>query len=155
MTADAKRGEEEQRRYKRAAMWALLAAFVVILAQLGGMVGISFAANEATKESHVGEGGVMAAPDGEAVKTAKSTVELPLYCAPVLPGKEREASRVRPLRRPLPRLPRRKPRPPATPLRSDAHLVQRPFNPTSSSPRAHHRDDTGPSPTRASPRWSR
>ena len=83
--ADAKRAEDEQRRAKRMVMWALLAAFVVILAQLGGMVGISFAANEATKESHVREGGVMAALDGEVVKTAESTVALPLYVAPVLP----------------------------------------------------------------------
>merc|ERR1719163_722420 len=89
--ADAKRGEDEQRRYKRAAMWALLAAFLVIFVLLSGMVGISFAANEATKESHVGEGGVMAALDGEVVKTAESTVALPLYVAPILPVGERES----------------------------------------------------------------
>ena len=73
-SADAKRAEDEQRRAKRMVMWVLLGAFLVILAQLGGMVGISFAANEATKESHVREGGVMAALDGEVVKTAESTV---------------------------------------------------------------------------------
>ena len=39
--ADAKRGEDEQRRYKRAAARALAAAILVILALLGGMVGIS------------------------------------------------------------------------------------------------------------------
>ena len=89
--ADAKRAEDEQRRAKRMVMWALLAAFVVILAQLGGMVGISFAANEATKESHVRGGGVLASLDGEVVQTADSTVELPLYCMPALPAKERAA----------------------------------------------------------------
>ena len=63
----------------------------MIFVLLGGMVGISFAASEATKESHVGEGGVMAALDGEVVKTAESTVALPLYVAPILPVGERES----------------------------------------------------------------
>ena len=49
--ADAKRGEEEQRRAKRALFGALAAAILMIFVLLGGMVGISFAANEATKES--------------------------------------------------------------------------------------------------------
>jgi hypothetical protein len=91
MTADAKRGEDEQRRAKHMVVGVLAAAFVVILAQLGGMVGISFAANEATKESHVRGGGVLASLDGEVVQTAESTVEIPLYCMPALPAKERES----------------------------------------------------------------
>ena len=98
--ADAKRAEDEQRRAKRMVVGVLAAAFVVILAQLGGMVGISFAANEATKESHVRGGGVLASLDGEVVQTAESTVELPLYCAPVLPGKERESLKSAPPRVP-------------------------------------------------------
>ena len=89
--ADAKRGEDEQRRAKLALLGALAAAILMIFVLLSGMVGISFAANEATKESHVGEGGVMAALDGEVVKTAESTVALPLYVAPILPVGERES----------------------------------------------------------------
>ena len=162
MTADAKRGEDEQRRYKRAAMWALLAAFLVILAQLGGMVGISFAANEATKESHVREGGVMAALDGEVVKTAESTVELPLYCAPVLPGKERESLKSAPPP-PSPPCPARPPENPDHPPPLPTPIAQRcssrtttPRSTTSSSPRGTSpRTTRGPSPTRASPRRSR
>ena len=145
MTADAKRGEDEQRRYKRAAMWALLAAFLVILAQLGGMVGISFAANEATKESHVRGGGVLASLDGEVVQTAESTVELPLYCAPVLPGKERESLKSAPPSPspPCPACPSENPDHPP-PLRSDAHLVQRPLAPRLPRRRgAHHRERHG------------
>ena len=76
---------------KLALLGALAAAILMIFVLLSGMVGISFAANEATKESHVGEGGVMAALDGEVVKTAESTVALPLYVAPILPVGERES----------------------------------------------------------------
>jgi hypothetical protein len=82
--ADAERNEAEQRRAKRMAMWALLVAVLMILVLLGAMVGISLAANEASKESHVSNGGLMTALDGSAVKTEVARSFGSLFDLPLL-----------------------------------------------------------------------
>ena len=82
--ADAKRNEAEQRRAKRMVMWALLVAVLMILVLLGAMVGISLAANEASKESHVSNGGLMTALDGSAVKTEVARSFGSLFDLPLL-----------------------------------------------------------------------
>ena len=80
--ADAKRGEAEQRRAKRMVMWALLVAVLMIFVLLGGMIGISFGANEATKESHVNADGLMTGLDGSSVKTEEVRSYATLYDLP-------------------------------------------------------------------------
>ena len=82
--ADAERNEAEQRRAKRMVMWALLVAVLMILVLLGAMVGISLAANEASKESHVSNGGLMTALDGSAVKTEVARSFGSLFDLPLL-----------------------------------------------------------------------
>ncbi len=82
--ADAERNEAEQRRAKRMVMSALLVAVLMILVLLGAMVGISLAANEASKESHVGNGGLMTALDGSAVKTEAARSFGSLFDLPLL-----------------------------------------------------------------------
>ena len=82
--ADAERSEAEQRRAKRMVMWALLVAVLMILVLLGAMVGISLAANEASKESHVSNGGLMTALDGSAVKTEVARSFGSLFDLPLL-----------------------------------------------------------------------
>ena len=82
--ADAKRNEAEQRRAKRMVMWALLVAVVMIFVLLGGMIGISFGANEATKESHVNADGLMTGLDGSSVKTEEVRSYATLYDLPLI-----------------------------------------------------------------------
>ena len=82
--ADAERNEAEQRRAKRMVMWALLVAVLMILVLLGAMVGISLAANEASKESHVSNGGLMTGLDGSAVKTEVARSFGSLFDLPLL-----------------------------------------------------------------------
>ena len=82
--ADAERSEAEQRRAKRMVMWALLVAVLMILVLLGAMVGISLAANEASKESHVSNGGLMTGLDGSAVKTEVARSFGSLFDLPLL-----------------------------------------------------------------------
>ena len=80
--ADAERNEAEQRRAKRLVMWALLVAVLMIFVLLGGMLGIAFAANEATKESHVNADGLMTGLDGSSVKTEEVRSYATLYDLP-------------------------------------------------------------------------
>ena len=80
--AEAKRNEAEQRRAKRMVMWALLVAVLLIFVLLGGMLGIAFAANEATKESHVNADGLMTGLDGSSVKTEEVRSYATLYDLP-------------------------------------------------------------------------
>ena len=80
--ADAERNEAEQRRAKRLVMWALLVAVLLIFVLLGGMLGIAFAANEASKESHVGADGLMTGLDGSSVKTEEVRSYATLYDLP-------------------------------------------------------------------------
>ena len=80
--AEAKRNEAEQRRAKRLVMWALLVAVLMIFVLLGGMLGIAFAANEATKESHVNADGLMTGLDGSSVKTEEVRSYATLYDIP-------------------------------------------------------------------------
>ena len=58
-----------QKAGKKAYKGIAIASFFLILVLLGAMVGISLAANEASKESHVSNGGLMTGLDGSAVKT--------------------------------------------------------------------------------------
>ena len=78
--AEAKRNEAEQRRAKRMVMWALLVAVLLIFVLLGGMLGIAFAANEATKESHVNAGtGEMKSVSGERVTVSVTETQTSIY----------------------------------------------------------------------------
>jgi len=78
--ADAERNEAEQRRAKRLVMWALLVAVLMIFVLLGGMLGIAFAANEATKESHVNAGtGEMKSVSGERVTVSVTETQSSIY----------------------------------------------------------------------------
>lgn len=57
----------------------VLALVVFVLVMLGGMLGLSFVAIEATKESHVKSDGLMVGTSGQIVKTDIAESEYPFF----------------------------------------------------------------------------